>query len=74
MSVPENTSMDEIRPFLRATRQAAGLSRAELAKRCGVKENTIRLLESRNGSFSGRTLMAVCGELGVRLEPKKVRQ
>lgn len=66
--------MHEIRAFLRAVREEKGLSRTALAQRCDVQENTIRNLETAGCSYSGRTLMAVCEELGIRLKPEKVRQ
>lgn len=66
--------MRVIRSVVRAVREEKEMSRATLAHRCEVKENTIRLLETPGGSYSGPTLFRACETLGIWLEPKKVRQ
>lgn len=66
--------MDDIRAYLRGVREERGLSRAEMAKRCGVTEGTVGQFEAKGGSYSASLLWRVCAELGVQLVPEKVRQ
>ena len=50
---------------LRRSREAAGLSLTELARRAGVAKSTLSQLESAQGNPSVETLWALCIALGV---------
>jgi transcriptional regulator with XRE-family HTH domain len=62
---------------LRRTREAAGLSLTELARRAGVAKSTLSQLEAAQGNPSVETLWALCVALGVSfsslLDPPRPR-
>ena len=57
--------LEAIAAALRKTREAAGLTLTELARRAGVAKSTLSQLESAQGNPSVETLWALCVALGV---------
>jgi DNA-binding CsgD family transcriptional regulator/DNA-binding XRE family transcriptional regulator len=56
--------MADIGDRIRAERQARGWSQAEMARRAGLVESTVKRLESRHSSHMA-TFVAACRALGV---------
>ena len=59
---------DKLPGAIRKSRRAQDLTQREVAKRAGVSERTIKVIEARNfNSLTFTTVEKVCGALGIKV-------